>query len=249
MKIIDANCGIGPWGWRDPLLPGTVAETAAILDSCGIERALAYSNLARTLASDRAINAATLAAAAADSRWLPAGVLTPRPYAGDPAPAEQVRALCAAGMRAAWLFPLGQQHGLWPWLIGGLLAECVARRLPVFVSVEKLTPNDIWELGRQFPALRLVLCNLGYRADGWLFPLLRQYGEMRVCLGHTYIPPGAPERLVREFGARRVLFGSGLPEYAPGGLLGMVMYARLSDADKARILAGNLEQLLAEVQL
>ncbi|MCG3148198.1 MAG: hypothetical protein PCFJNLEI_01641 [Verrucomicrobiae bacterium] len=248
MQIIDANCGIGPWGWRDAILPGDVPETLAILDYCGIDRALAYSNLAHTPASARTANAAITAAAADCDRLIPAFVLAPHPYDDSPQPADYVQAMRAAGAKAVWLRPKFQQHGTETWLVGGLLALCADCRLPLLVSAEEVPPDRVQQWCREFPALRLVVTNLGYRADVWLYPLLRQHPELRACLGHTYVPPGGVERWVRHFGAKRLLFGSGLPHYGPGGLVGMVMYCELAAADKALILAGNIEQLMTEVR-
>ena len=85
-------------------------------------------------------------------------------------------------------------------------------------------------------------------ADAWLYPLLRHVPELRVCYGHYYIPSGGIERFVRHFGAGRLLFGSGLPVTTPGGLLGYVLYADLPQEEKALILGGNLEALMAEVR-
>ena len=248
LRIVDANCGVGPWGWRDPLMPSDPADTLALMDQCGIAAALVHSNLVHTPASAADVNAATLRAVAGCPRFIPAFVLAPHPYADKPQPADYAQAMQRAGVRAAWLRPGSQQHGVWPWLLAELLTMCTAHRLPLFLPADNVTPGDVHALCADFPDLRLILTNLGYRADVWLYPLLRQHAELRVCLGQTYVPPLAPERFVRHFGAERMIFGSGLPHLAPGGLIGMVTYARLPEADQARILAGNLEQLLQEVR-
>ena len=82
-----------------------------------------------------------------------------------------------------------------------------------------------------------------------MYPLLAQCPELRVCLAPRCITPLGIERFVARFGAARLLFGSGLPESSPGGLIGYVMYSDISDDDKAAILAGNVETLLREVEL
>ena len=100
-----------------------------------------------------------------------------------------------------------------------------------------------------FPELRVVLVGTTYGIDRWLYPLLRKHPNIYVCLGHVYIPAWGPMRFVESFGAKRLLFGSGLPTYTPGGLITHVTYADLPDADKEDIFHGNLERLLSEVQL
>ena len=56
-------------------------------------------------------------------------------------------------------------------------------------------------------------------------------------------------RFLRHFDAERLLFGSGLPEFSPGGLITHVMFADVADADRRKILAGNLDRLISEVEL
>jgi predicted TIM-barrel fold metal-dependent hydrolase len=52
------------------------------------------------------------------------------------------------------------------------------------------------------------------------------------------------EGIVRRFGAERLIFGTGLPNYEVGGPMALVAYADISDGDRARIAGGNLERLL-----
>ena len=249
MKIIDANCGIGPWWTRNAILPYQTADILAILDYCGIDAALAHSNLAHSPAWPPDGNARAAAEAAKCPRLIPAFLLAPHPYDDGWQPGDYAKAMRRAGAKAAWLRPNYQQHGVATWIIGDLLAMCVEHRLPLFLPADALTPNDIHTLCSEFPDLRLVLTNLGYRADVWLYPLLRRHPELRVCLGPIYNPPLGPEKFVRHFGAARLIFGSGLPHFAPGSLIGMVSYSRLAEAEKAAIFAGNIERLMEEVRL
>ena len=250
MKIIDAYCGVGPWAVKDKITPCEPAEILAIMDSCGVDAALVFSNLiAYNAWAPDANRLAAEAAAASRGRFIPAFVLAPRPYQESLTPADFAAAMKRAGARTAWLWPAHQQHGVSLWLIGDLLSLCVQKRIPLFLPADNVTPDQIHDICRGFPKLRLVLVNLGYRSDNWLYPLLKLHRELRVCLGSTYIPPLGPEQFVRHFGAGRLIFGSGLPQFAPGGLIAHVMYSRLQDADKRKILAGNIEALMKEVRL
>lgn len=248
MKILDAYCGVGPWAQRDPILPYTPAQILGLLDECGVAEALVFSNLAHSWSSAPDINRTTAELCAAEPRFRPAFVLAPHPYDHLPQPADYAAAMRATGARAAWLRPDRQQHGVAPWLLSGLLEMCVQGRIPLFLPADAVTPEQIDELCRACPRLRLVLANLGYRVDVWLYPLLHRHPELRVCLGHTYTPPMGTERFVHHFGAERLIFGSGLPFAPPGGLIAHVMYARIPDAAKALILGGNLDALLAEAR-
>ncbi|MBN1341330.1 MAG: amidohydrolase [Phycisphaerae bacterium] len=52
------------------------------------------------------------------------------------------------------------------------------------------------------------------------------------------------DRLTEAIGVRRVLFGSDIPFLEQDAQLGKVVYARISDDDKARVLGGNFLDLL-----
>lgn len=249
MRIIDAYCGVGPWAGRDKILPYTPAAILKILDACGIGQALVFSNLAHSPAAAVDVNRATARLCADEPRFTPAFLLAPHPYEDSPQPDDYAAAMRAAGARAAWLRPNSQQHGAAPWQIGELLGMCSRKRLPLFFPADTVTPEQIDTLAGEFPRLRLILANLGYRVDNWLYPLLRRHRQLRACLGPTYIPPLGVERFVRHFGPDRLIFGSGLPHFAPGGLIAHVMYADVTDAAKQAILAGNIEELMQEVRL
>ena len=249
MRIIDAHCGIGPWATRDRISPYKPADILAIMDSCGIDSALVFSNMVNFSGWPPDINQMAAEAAAACDRFIPAFVLAPRPYNESVQAADFAAHMKKARAKVAWLWPGPQQHGVSTWLIGDLLSMCVQKKVPLFLPADNVNPDQIHDICRNFPRLRLVLANLGYRADGWLYPLMKMHRELRVCLGATYIPPLGPDQFARHFGPERMIFGSGLPLYAPGGLIAHVMYSRLNDADKQKILAGNIEALMGEVRL
>ena len=248
MKIIDSCVGLGPWGWRNPVLPGSTADVVAILDYCGIDSAVVFSNLTYVTGFDA--NASVLREINGNPRFFPAFLLAPRTFDKHPAPADYLVAMRQAGAKVAWLRPAWQSHGMASWAIGDLLAMCVAHRLPLFVPMDGgVTYNDVHAICGEFPELRLVLANIGYRSDAWLFPLLRRHRQLRICLGQTYCTTVAPERFVEHFGPTRMIFGSGLPQCAPGGLIAMVAYSQLGDEVKQKIFAGNIQRLMNEVRL
>ena len=250
MRIVDAYCGIGPWAAKDKITPCEPAEILAIMDSCGVGSAIVFGNpIACNAWAPDANRLAAETAAALPDRFIPAFVLAPRPYNESVTTADFAVAMKQAQAKAAWLCPAHQQHGVSLWLIGDLLSMCVQKRIPLFLPADNVSPDQIHDICRGFPKLRLILANLGYRSDNWLYPLLKLHGELRVCLGPTYIPPLGPEQFVRHFGAERMIFGSGLPQFAPGGLIAHVIYSRLNDADKQKILAGNIETLIKQVRL
>ncbi len=247
MEILDAYCGIGPWLKRDRLLPWQPEETLRLMDHFGISRALAHSNFTAGGGSVWHGNGLLEEAAKAHPRFTPAFTVTPYPHADSPRLADYLSAMRRAGARAVWFMPTPRQP--LREMMGDLLDACVAHRLPVLWHRDATTPEDVADLLRNWPEIRLILVGCGYLEDTWLFPLLKRYAELRVCVGHYYIPADAPHRFLREFPADRLVFGSGLPFFSPGGLIAHLAYAQITEAERAAILGGTLNRLLEEVRL
>ncbi|MBI3987455.1 MAG: amidohydrolase family protein [Lentisphaerae bacterium] len=252
MTIIDCFCGIGPWCSRPALLPYKPKDILRLMDAYGISKALVHSNqplggMAWPVEANRQV----AKEAAKNPRFMPAFYLARHPYRGAPTIDDTVRAMRKADARAAWLWLREGQlfRSLQSWLVGDWLAVCSERQIPVLMHIESLHINDVHGVCKDFPNLRLILTGVGYGSDPVLYPLLRKFPNLHVCLGHVYIPAGNPALFLRHFPAERLVFGSGLPFNTPGGLIAHVMYADISDADKEKILGGNIQRLLAEARL
>lgn len=252
MTIFDCFCGIGPWSTRHALLPYKPKDVLQLMDAYGIDKALAHGNQplgGMSWAMD--VNRQVAEEAARNPRFMPAFYLAQHPYQGEPTIEDYLRAMRKADARAVWLWMREGQlfRSLRSWLIGDWMAVCAERNIPVLMHIESLHINDAHDLCKDFPHLRLILTGVGYTSDPVLYPLLRKFPNLHVCLGPWYIPAGNPALFLRHFPAERLVFGSGLPFNTPGGLIAHVMYADIGDADKEKILGGNMLRLLAEVRL
>ena len=94
-----------------------------------------------------------------------------------------------------------------------------------------------------FPRLPLVLLDIGYRSDSYLFPLLQRFPSLYFDSA-TYLAHRQLEAFVEQFGAERILFGSRLPFFTPASSLAVLSSARISDAARRSIAGGNLRRLL-----
>lgn len=248
LDILDAFCGIGTWMHRDRLLPYRAEETLELMDHFGVRRALVHSNFTADGGfAPRGNHFLADAAAQSGGRFLPAFSMRPQVHRDEPSVDDSLQAMRAAGSRAVWLVPASQCF--WPWLYGDILGACVERKIPVFVHRDLGTPDQFVQVLEAFPGLRLVLAGVGYGDNWWLFPLLRRFPDVVVCLGHFYIPSYGPMRFLEHFPVERLIFGSGLPGFSPGGLIAHVTYADIPEESKARICSGNLERLLGEARI
>lgn len=244
MEIIDAYCGVGPWQTRDPLLPWRTGEIVGLLDHFGVNRALVHSNFINGGGHSARGNEHVAEACRECDRLIPVWNITPYQHEDEPTLSAQFEAMRRAGARAVWFHPV--TNNVRSWIYGELLDACMQQRLPVFVSGERVGSEDVATIMATCPKLRLVLCSLGYRDDWWTFPLMRRYDTLMICTGHFYIPTYNPMRFLKSFGSDRLLFGSGLPHFSPGGMVTHISYADISETDRRNILSGNVLRLLEE---
>lgn len=253
MEIIDCFCGIGPWSTKDKILPYEPEAILKLMDHFTVNRALVYANSIKFLSWTPAANAMLADAACQHPRFIPAFALGVHPHVDTPKLDDYLSAMRRAGAKALWLkipcTPYRLVRSYAPWLIGEWMEACTEHRIPVLFHAEDEHPDLIDKLCSDFPDLRLILTGVGYASDNFLYPLLRRHPGIRVCLGHMYIPSGNPRRFLQHFPVDRLIFGSGLPEFSPGGLIAHVMYADITDDHKALILGGNLRRLMEEVRL
>lgn len=247
MEIIDCFCGVGPWKTRDEILPHRPEEILDLMDHFGISKALIHSNFSENDGPTPHGNRQLEDICATQDRFMPAFAIVPQPYDDIPGVRDAFESMRKAESKALWFTPC---NGIpQPWLYEDILGECADKKILTFINRDGLAPEDIRHICEAFPGLRVVLLGAGYGDDYWLYPLLRKYEDLHVCLGHFYIPSYGPMQFLKHFSSDRLLFGSGLPHFSPGGLITHVTYADASDDDKEKIFAGNLKRLLGEVQL
>jgi predicted TIM-barrel fold metal-dependent hydrolase len=102
---------------------------------------------------------------------------------------------------------------------------------------------------REVPDLVCIVSDHGcWGADRWFRPLLDHYKDVYVDLS-DYLLDGGIESLVADYGASRLLYGSGFPMQYPGGMMMAIRHAEISLRDRQAIASGNLDRLLKEVRL
>jgi predicted TIM-barrel fold metal-dependent hydrolase len=253
MKIVDCFCGLGPWATRNPILPSRADEILELMDHTGVTEALVYHNMPKFGGRSADVNRQIAELCSDEPRFIPAFVIGLDTYHESQTLGDFMQGMKSSGAKAVWLklpfTPYRLVRSYQDWLIGDWMRICSEKRIPVFFHAEDESPDVINTLCTEYPELRLVLTGVMYNADAHLYPLLKRHRQLRVCTGHVYIPSGNPGRFLQHFPAERLLFGSGLPEFSPGGMIAHVQYADIPGEDKARILGGNIMELMAEVRL
>ena len=78
------------------------------------------------------------------------------------------------------------------------------------------------------------------------FELARTFPNVYLELTACERMPAFVDRVAREVGAHKLLFGTDLPWFDPNFSIGCVLFADITDADRHAILHANAERLLAE---
>ena len=249
MRFFDCNIFFG-LPMRRPLAPvRTAEELLAEMDRAGVEKALAW-HIAQHDASPQAGNQLLAEAIRPHPRLIGCWTILPNQAGEFPPPAaffEQMRQARVAALR---IFPDAHRFLANAVSMGDWLGHMVARRIPLLLSLRRgIGWRDIYALLAEFPDLVCLICDHGcWGMDRMFRPLLERYGHVYVDTAQ-YLLDGGLEALVADYGAGRLLFGSGFPESYMGGMMLALRHAQIPEEAKVAIAGGNLERILEEEQL
>jgi len=107
-------------------------------------------------------------------------------------------------------------------------------------------PELIGEAAADFPDATVIL---GHHGGGWAgleeaVEACNEHANLVCDTCASELAYKIVDRLTDAIGADRVLFGSDLPFIAQGPQLGKVIYSRISDEDKAKVLGGSYLSIL-----
>ncbi len=242
----DCHAAIGRWtvpppgGWLDE------AALRRELQASGIAGALVHHGLARDY--DPAIgNEALLQEIGAASTLLPCVTLLPHHTGEVPPPRAHVPQLLAQGACAVRLYPKSHTFSLAPWCAGDLLETLAEHRVPLSIELAETSWETLHEVCSAHPALPVIVTRVSYRQERYLYALWERHDNLYVDISH-FQGHRAIEEAVERFGPERLLFGTGLPFYAPGGPVLLVMRAEIDEPARRAIAGGNLLRLIGAVR-
>src|SRR5439155_10783014 len=166
---------------------------------------------------------------------------------GEQAPPQQLLATMGeCGIRALRLFPSDHRYFLDALSWQDQVPLYAERRIPLFV---KAGLDRVADFLRAFPSATVITDTLGSAPlDRYAWPLLDAYPNLYFETA-GYLTAGAIEACCQRFGAGRLVFSSGFPDYASGAALLTLAGADIPQTDRDAIAHGNLSRLLSEVQL
>ncbi len=231
--IFDANVRVGRSGVHGEL----ALETSGLLaemDRFGIRRALVSHFAAEEYDAEEGNRALALDL---HERFIPAWAALPETDF-----LEKLNALNPAAVRLSFgvkkhNFSSGR------WCAGELFEYLQQKSILTVIVREDIAWEALAQVLRDFPRLHVLLLETGYRADRYLFPLLKQHWNLYFDTS-TYLAHRQLEDFVERFGPDRVVFGSRLPLYTPAPALAVLATARISDHARLLIAGGTLRRLL-----
>lgn len=249
MEFYDCNAFFGLPA-RRPLAP--VASAAALLaemDRAGVERALVW-HIAQHDVAPPTGNRMLAEAIAPHERLTGCWTVLPNQAHEFPAPDVLFARMRAVRVGALRVFPDSHRYLLDAVSMGDLLTAMARRRVPLLLSLRRgITWRGVYDLLAQFPDLTCVICDHGcWGEDRYFRPLLARYPNVYVDTAQ-YLLDGGIEAFVADYGARRMLYGSGFPESYFGGMMMAIKHAQIPLAAKTAIAHGNLARLLEEAEL
>lgn len=241
LSFFDCNAQIGRYGLKHPEAFTTAEELLDEMDYCGISDALIYHSMAKEYSPS--VGNRMLMQELTDSRLHPCWVVMPHHTEEMPSPDDLLQEMRDKGVRAVRAYPVFHQFRLSDWCASELLEMLESHSIPLLLDFDQINWDEAASLLRDHPRLNLILLRTSYRIDRYLFPLFEKYDNLRIETA-TYQVNYGIEEICRRFGARRLVFGTGMPITEAGPSIAQITYAEISDEDKALIAGGNLRQIL-----
>lgn len=105
-------------------------------------------------------------------------------------------------------------------------------------------PERMRQLCRDYPSALFIAGH----SEGGFADVCREFENLYICTC-PFLGWNQTEKYVEIYGAGRLLFGSDLMDLPISWGLGPILYARISEADKRKILGGNLRRLMDKYRI
>lgn len=249
MRFFDCNAFFGLPSLRPVVPVSSATKLLAAMDRAGVDKALVW-HIAQHDHAPQLGNSLLAEAIAPHPRLMGSWTILPNQGHEFPPPRVFFAQMKAARVTALRVFPNKHRFLLNAVSMGEILDAMVQQRVPLFLSINRgMEWRNVYQLMAEFPDLVCVVCDHGCWGDNRMFrPLIERYSHFYVDTAQ-YLLDGGIEAIVTDYGAGRLLFGSGFPESYFGGMMMALKHARIPEAAKHAIAHGNLERILEEVAL
>lgn len=261
MRFLDANAGLGRPIQNYRIVNhehfyvseqvSCAEDTPALLgymDACGIERAAVWHMAMVDVDPGYGNRLLDGALEGHEGRLVKSWAILPELTDRQFERGQFFTAMKVRNVRLLRAYPAQNRYLLCETSMGRQLMEISDRKIPLYLSTSD-GPEPVYRVLREFPDLTVILCHIGcWSSSRFIYPLLDRYknvffetGDFQSCNGF--------EKLCRQFGSGRALFGTNFPSNNMGCAKHALLEAGISDREKTDIACGNLEALLERVCL
>ena len=245
----DSNCRLGSGSAGEACLPD-VPTLLSEMDYYGVDRALIrHTNIIKgALTSNEKI--AEFLRNDPQKRLCGTWCILPSQCDEIPAPDLFFSQMKAARVGAITLSPFEHRYVPCRLTLGKILDAAAERKVPVLLDAFAGKWPELYAFLKEFPRLTcLYLEAVGkWGSDRNIRPLLENYEGFHVDTAGYWVPEGIRD-LAEKYGAKRILYGSGLPRYNHDNGMLQLRHSGLSENDLALITGKNLESLLKGAEL
>lgn len=249
MDFFDSNCSIG---MRSIFIKGSFCDVDSLItemNKCNISDALVYHSLAQEYQT--IIGNDTLMSKIKKFVNLhPVWVVLPNNTGEFYNPEILLKLMKLNNVKMVRMFPGKDYHNfsIFNWCCGTLLAMLNEHRIPIMMGMEQLDYdyNVIYNLANEYKDLPLILTNAVYKSDRYLYPLLEKFNNVYIETS-TYKVYFGIEAICNKFGAKKFIFGTGLPIFSAGSAVATINYLTLKDEEKNLIAEGNIKRLMGDI--
>ena len=247
LRFIDANCMIGPKMKPVQGVPDTAEELCRVMDRCGIDKAIVCYSVAKD--GDITIGNKLLhGAISGKDRLMPQWIVMPNSFREFYSPAELLSQMKKHNVKTVRMYPQLTGFSLQPYAIGGLMDAFAQCRIPVMMDMAQVSHDEIYTFCKNYPEVKLIICYPGYRNGRTFDALLHACPNLYIDSSNFCAHNGVAD-VCRSFGAKRMVFGSGIPAGSAASAVSLIRYADISEEEKQLIASGNILSMLEEVRL
>lgn len=246
-EIFDAECGIGG---LTPGVSGTVGVETLLADmtQAAVRRALVRIEPTRLAFDIPAVNRMLYAMCEPHAALAPVPVAAPNAAGDLGSERRQIDEAVGHGAGAVVLRPHSDFWSPTPWGCRALMEALDERRMPVFCHVAEVSLEAVATLAGQFPRVPFILAGVGYREHRIAVPLLQSFANVHLVVGSSYIVFHGIESCIAAARPEQLLLGTGYAQLDLLPAISYVMYAEISESQRALVAGRNLERLIEGIQ-
>jgi len=238
----DSNVCVGKRGLKDYREIWRSEDILDAMDHAGISGALVFAGWSKDYAPDYGNQRLIEEIEKSGNRFYGCYTIVPGYTGCFKKPDEIIPDLKAKNMVAAKMFPKTHCYSTDEITMGEYYSALENAEVPLLVDSSEITWPALGDVLKNHPKLNVIVLGVYWSDTHNAFAYMRKFTNLYVDLSNmqsNYVI----EKLVENFGAERIVYGSGLPKMSPGAARAFIDYAQISDDAKKLIAGGNLARL------